>query len=134
MSPSACGAGGAHRLAVKAYIDGERLCDEGKVKDGIALLRRVSLLRIPPTLLELQHITGVPLVQQAADARRWTPPANKKSLTDKGSRATAKGEGGVSACRVHMTRGSDETQPTTPRPEHLWQRGCSVAQHSEYRA
>ena len=46
MSPSACGAGGAHRLAVKAYIDGERLCDEGKVKDGIALLRRVSLLRI----------------------------------------------------------------------------------------
>lgn len=40
MSPSACGEGGAARLAVQAYLDGERLCDEGRVKEGIKLLRR----------------------------------------------------------------------------------------------
>ena len=40
MSPSACGQGGAKRLAVKAYIDGERHLDEGNYSDGLRLLRR----------------------------------------------------------------------------------------------
>jgi len=40
MSPSACGAGGAARLAVQAYLEGERLCDAGRVAEGIRLLRR----------------------------------------------------------------------------------------------
>ena len=66
--------------------------------------------------------------------RRWIPPGQQKSLTDKGSLAEAKGKGGVSARRVQMTRGGDETQPTRLlRPEHLWQRQCTVAQQLEYR-
>ena len=40
MSPSACGAGGAARLAVKAYMDGEAACDAGCTKEGIKLMRR----------------------------------------------------------------------------------------------
>jgi len=41
MSPSACGAGGAARLAVKAYLDGEALCDHMEhTREGIRLMRR----------------------------------------------------------------------------------------------
>lgn len=40
MSPSACGLGGAARLAVQAYIEGELLCDAGNVKQGVRKLRR----------------------------------------------------------------------------------------------
>ena len=40
MSPSACGSGGAARLAVQEYLDGERLCDAGDVAQGIKKLRR----------------------------------------------------------------------------------------------
>ena len=40
MSPSACGKGGAARLAVQAYIDGTNALDAGRTAEGIRLLRR----------------------------------------------------------------------------------------------
>ena len=40
MSPSACGKGGAARLAVQAYVDGTNALDAGRTAEGIRLLRR----------------------------------------------------------------------------------------------
>ena len=42
MSPSACGAGGAARLAVQSHLHvaGEAMCDEGRFEEGIKLIRR----------------------------------------------------------------------------------------------
>ena len=39
-SPSACGEGGAARLAIQMYMKGENACDRGDATQGISLMRR----------------------------------------------------------------------------------------------
>lgn len=78
QNPSACGPGGAARLAVKAYMDGEAALDAGHTQKGIKFMRRAIDMEAgldqeewPERLLHLraglEHLANHPPPQALAD-------------------------------------------------------------------
>ena len=83
MSPSACGAGGAARLAVQAYLEGERLCDEGKTAStaaGIKLLRRA--IDAEPDLDAEEWPAWADKLRSGLERAAMNPPPNAEADID----------------------------------------------------
>ena len=101
MSPSACGAGGAARLAVQAYLEGERLCDEGKT-DGIKLLRRA--INAEPDLDAEEWPAWADNLRSGLERAASNPPPNAEADIDLNGASTVSVEQATHLASVFRER------------------------------